>query len=60
MVEQLVDTAIAQDTHCIVMGLSGMPARSVSALDVLKRVPADQIVDNWDDAKETAARLLKA
>ena len=58
VVERLVEAAETQDTHCIVMGLSGMPARSLRALDVLKRVPPDQIVGNWDEARETAARLL--
>ncbi len=58
VVEQLVDTAITQDTHCIVMGLAGMPERNLSALNVLKRVPADQIVRDRDEARDTAARLL--
>ena len=58
VVEQLVETAVIQDTHCIVMGLSGMPARNLRALDVLKRVPPKQIVGNWDEAREVAARLL--
>ena len=58
VVEQLIDTAIIQDTHCIVMGLSGLPARNLSALDVLKRVPSNRIVDTMDEAREAAARLL--
>ncbi len=58
VVEQLVETAISQDTDCIVLGLSGMPARNLQALDVLKRVPPEQFVSGWDDARETAARLL--
>ena len=58
VVEQLVDSAITQDTHCIVMGLSGMPERNLSALNVLKRVPADQIVGDREEARDTAARLL--
>ena len=60
VVEQLIDTAILQDVECIVMGLSGMPARNLIALDILKRVPADQIVGTMDEARETAARLLAA
>ncbi len=60
VVEQLIDTAIFQDVECIVMGLSGMPARNLIALDILKRVPADQIVGTMDEARETAARLLAA
>ena len=59
VVEQLVEMAIAEDTHCIVMGLTGMPARNLAALDVLKRVPLDQIVATQDDARETASRLLE-
>ena len=60
VVEQLVETAIAQDTHCIVLGLTGTPAYTLRSLDVLKRVPVEHIVDNWDAAKATAARLLQA
>ena len=60
VVEQLIDTAFIQDTHCIVMGLAGLPARNLSALDILKRVPDDQIVDTWDQARQTASRLLAA
>ena len=59
VVEQLIDTAILQDTHCIVMGLSGMPARNIRALDVLKRVPREQMVENWTQAQQTASRLLE-
>ena len=60
VVEQLIDMAILQDVDCIVMGLSGAPARNLGALDILKRVPADQIVGTMDEARETAARLLAA
>ena len=60
VVEQLVETAANQDTPCIVMGLSGPPAHNLHALDVLKRVPADQIVGTWDEARVTALRLLEA
>ena len=58
VVEQLVQTAITQHTSCVVMGLSGTPAHTLDALDVLKRVPADQIVGTWDEARETALGLL--
>ena len=58
VVEQLIDTAILQNVECIVMGLSGLPARNLSALDILKRVPQDQIVGSMDEARETASRLL--
>ncbi len=58
VVEQLVDTSILQNTHCVVMGLSGMPRRTILALDVLRRVPEDQIVSTWDEARDTSRRLL--
>ena len=58
VVEQLVETAMAMNTQCIVMGLSGKPAYNIAALDVLRRVPVDQRVNNWDEARETALWLL--
>ncbi len=58
VVEQMIDSAIAEDTHCIVMGLSGPPAYTLRALDVLKQVPEDQFVTTVDEARETAKRLL--
>ena len=59
VVEQLVDTAIVQNTQCVVMGLTGMPRRTILALDVLKRVPEDRIVRTWDEARDVAAQLLE-
>ncbi len=58
VVEQLVETAVIQDTHCIVMGLSGMPERNLNALEVLRQVPPEQIVATRDEARNVAARLL--
>ena len=58
VVEQLVETAKNEDTHCIVMGLSGMPARNLRALDALKHVPPGQMVVTWEEARELAWRLL--
>ena len=60
VVEQLIDTAATQSTECIVMGLSGMPARNLAALDILKRVPKDQVISTLDEAREVAARLLES
>ena len=59
VVEHLIDAAIAQDTECIVMGLSGLPAATLGALNVLRRVPADRIVGKLDGARETAKRILE-
>ncbi len=58
VVEQLIETAIIQDTHCIVMGLTGMPERNLNALEVLRQVPPEQIVATRDEARNVAARLL--
>ena len=55
---QLVDAAIASETECIVMGLSGLASTSVEALDVLRRVPEDHFVDDLDGARVVARRIL--
>ena len=59
VVEQLIDTAIAKDTKCIVMGLSGSTATALQALNVLQRVPADHFVATLDEAREIAKRILE-
>ena len=58
VVEQLIDAAISQDVQCIVMGLSGLPATTLSALNVLKKVPDEHFVDNLDEARVIARGLL--
>ena len=58
VVEQLVDNAIAEDTHPVVVGLSGQPATTLNALNALDRVPADQLADDMDGARVIAGRLL--
>ena len=59
VVEQMIDTAIAEDTECIVMGLSGSPAATLQTLNVLQRVPEDHFAATLDDAKEIARRILQ-
>ena len=59
VVEQLIDTAIEEDTECIVMALSGRPATTLKALDVLQRVPEDRFVATLDEARDTANRILE-
>ena len=54
----MIDAAYDQDTECIVMGLAGLPAASLYALDVLQRVPEDCRVADIDEAREVALRLL--
>ena len=58
VVEQLIDIALDEDTECIVMGLEGRPATTLYALNVLKRVPDDHIVETLDEAREISKRLL--
>ncbi|MYB50395.1 MAG: SulP family inorganic anion transporter [Dehalococcoidia bacterium] len=58
VVEQLIDIALDEDTECIVMGLAGRPATTLYALNVLKRVPEDHIVETLDEAREISKRLL--
>ena len=58
VIERLIETATGYETGCIVMGLAGMPARNLDALNVLKQIPLDQRVESWDEARVVAARLL--
>ena len=58
VVERLIEAAMADETECLVVGLEGLPAASLKALDVLRRVPEDHIVETLDDAREVARRLL--
>ena len=58
VVEQLVDTALSEDTEVIVMGLSGEAQKSVEALNALDRVADDRFAANLDEARQIARRLL--
>ena len=58
VVEQMIDSAIEEDTECIAMGLGGQPADVLRALDVLRRVPDGRIAVTMDDAREMARRIL--
>ena len=58
VVEQMIDTAMVEDTECIIMGLRGEPAVSLQSLNVLQRVPEDHFVATLDEARETAKRIL--
>ena len=60
VVEQLIETATGYNTHCIVMGLGGASVHNIQALNVLRSVPSDHIVQTWDEARDVAAGLLSA
>ena len=59
VVEHLLEAAEASATEMILLGLTGAPATSLHALDVLHRVPPDRIVDTRDEARDLARRLLE-
>ena len=60
LIRQLLDLAGEEETQCVVMGLSGSVADTLRALDVLRGVPAAQVVATLDDARQTALKLLAA
>ncbi|MDE0131200.1 MAG: SulP family inorganic anion transporter [bacterium] len=58
VVERLVDVAIEEDTECIVMGLGGAVGASLQKLQILRSVPKDRYVEDMDQAKVIAKRIL--
>ncbi|MDE2869879.1 MAG: SulP family inorganic anion transporter [Chloroflexota bacterium] len=58
VVEQLIDSAMAESTEVIVMGLEGRPAITLQALNALQHVPSDRFVKTEDEARVVAQRLL--
>ena len=60
VVEQMIDVARAEDTQCIVMGLTGAPATTLHSLNVLRHIPPEHVVEDLDGAREVAKRLLGA
>ena len=59
VVEHLLEAAEASATEMILLGLTGAPATSLHALDVLHQVPTDRIVESQDEARDLARRLLE-
>ena len=58
LIRQLLDLAEEEETRCVVMGLAGPVAETLRALDVLRGVPAAQVVATLDEARQTAQELL--
>ena len=58
VIKQLIDVATDEETETIVIGLSGDVAETLDALDVLREVPPERIVENLDEAREIAKPLL--
>jgi SulP family sulfate permease len=59
VVERLIDVAIEENTECIVMGLGGPVGKSLRKLHILRRIPEDRYVENMDQARESAKRILR-
>ncbi len=57
-IEELVQSAIDDDTACVVLGLSGNVGRVLQSLKVFHRVPAGNFVDTLDEAKQLSKNLL--
>ena len=58
VVEQMIDSAIEDDTECIVVGLDGLTADTLHGLNALQRVPEDRVVETLEEAREIAAHIL--
>ncbi|MYH39537.1 MAG: SulP family inorganic anion transporter [Candidatus Dadabacteria bacterium] len=58
-IEELVQSAIDDDTACVVLGLSGDVGRILQSLKVFHRVPAGNFVDSLDEAKQLSKDLLQ-
>ena len=58
VIKKLIDVATDEETETIVIGLSGDVAETLDALDVLREVPPERIVENLDEAREIAKNIL--
>ena len=58
LVKQLVEVATDEGTPAIAMGLAGDVAHTLAALDVLREVPPERIVEDIGGARRIARRLL--
>ena len=58
-IRRLLDTAERDGTECVVMGMSGKIAATLGALDILKGLPEEHVVETIDEARAAAARLLE-
>ena len=58
VIGQLMDLAESEQTECVVMGLSGLAARTLQTLGVLKRLPRHRIVETLEEARQAARGVL--
>ena len=59
VIEQLFEVAEEQKTGMIVMGLSGAASKTLESFDVVRRIPAWRKVGSMEEARQTAAGLLR-
>ena len=59
VIERLFTAAEEQETGTILMGLSGAVSKTLSSFDVVRRIPAWRQVGSMEEARETAAALLR-
>ncbi len=59
VVEHMVETAAGQDTHALVVGLTGQPQECLQGLGALQIVPEENSVDSLEEARQLAAVLLE-
>ena len=58
LIAQLLDVAAKEHTESIVMGLAGPVAGTLYALDILRNVPDNHVVETLDEARKVAKDLL--
>ena len=58
LIAQLLDVAAKEQTESIVMGLAGPVAGTLYALDILRNVPDNHVVETLDEARQVAKDLL--
>ena len=58
VVKQLIEVATDEGTPAIAMGLAGDVKATLAALDVLRGVPPERVVEDIDDARRAARSLL--
>ena len=58
VIKQLIDVATDEETESIVIGLTGDVAETLDALDVLREVPDERVLENLDQAREVAKPLI--
>ena len=58
VVERLMNVATEKQTEFVVMGLSETIADTLRTLDILKQVPASQVVGTLDEARRVAYNFL--